>query len=173
MRKVAALATLSRRAYTPQMKEGLPSGTVLRYQKSMRSRTRSVRCASGMFNLVLMPVNSLVFQQIDVEHDNSDLSSKAVIRMFGVTEAGHSVLAYVKHFKPYFYIPAPAGFTREDCQPFQHFLSKEFFVESVELVHKKPLLGYRGDSAPLFIKISVPDPKLIPKARDKWPSFLP
>ena len=31
--------------------------------------------------------------------------------MYGVTEAGNSVMAHVHGFFPYFYTPAPAGFT--------------------------------------------------------------
>jgi DNA polymerase delta subunit 1 len=96
------------------------------------------------------------------------MQSKAVIRMFGVTEEGNSVLAYVNNFKPYFYIPAPPGFTQEDCQPLLNSLSSEISAESVSVVHKKPLLGYKGDIAPLFIKITFPDPKLIPRARDRF-----
>lgn len=33
-----------------------------------------------------------------------------VIRVYGVTEEGHSVFAHIHGFIPYFYIPAPAGF---------------------------------------------------------------
>lgn len=33
-----------------------------------------------------------------------------VIRVYGVTEQGHSVFAHIHGFVPYFYIPAPAGF---------------------------------------------------------------
>lgn len=36
-----------------------------------------------------------------------------VIRMYGVTEQGHSVFTHIHGFVPYFYIPAPAGFEVE------------------------------------------------------------
>lgn len=33
-----------------------------------------------------------------------------IIRLYGVTEEGHSVFAHIHGFVPYFYIPVPAGF---------------------------------------------------------------
>lgn len=33
-----------------------------------------------------------------------------VIRLYGVTEEGHSVFTYVHGFVPYFYIPCPPNF---------------------------------------------------------------
>lgn len=33
-----------------------------------------------------------------------------VIRLYGVTEEGHSVFAHIHGFVPYFYIPCPPGF---------------------------------------------------------------
>jgi len=80
------------------------------------------------------------FQQIDIEtasnHDGS-----IILRMFGVTavclsslvmyecqsltfqQDGHSVLANITDFKPYFYVPVPRGFTDADIQPFREYLS--------------------------------------------------
>lgn len=43
-----------------------------------------------------------------------------VIRMYGVTEEGHSVFTHVHGFVPYFYIPCPPNFevplgVKRDC----------------------------------------------------------
>lgn len=36
--------------------------------------------------------------------------------MFGVTADGHSVLAHVNGFLPYFWVPAPPGFQNAECK---------------------------------------------------------
>lgn len=46
-----------------------------------------------------------------------------VLRVFGVTEEGHSVLAHVRDFLPYFWVGAPRGFTNNDCKPFGIYLN--------------------------------------------------
>ena len=75
-----------------------------------------------------------VFQQIDVE--DSYEGGGVGIRMFGVTQVyttsfqlressssapfqeGHSVLAHVYDFAPYFLVPAPRGFQEGDISAF-------------------------------------------------------
>lgn len=42
-----------------------------------------------------------------------------IVRMFGVTDGGHSVLCHVHGFLPYFYVEAPAGFKKEHCRAFK------------------------------------------------------
>lgn len=61
-----------------------------------------------------------------------------VLRVFGVTDVrssprlsasltfsqeGHSVLAHVRDFLPYFWVAAPRGFTNADCTPLQAHLN--------------------------------------------------
>ena len=46
-----------------------------------------------------------------------------IVRMFGVTEAGHSILVHVHCFTPYFYVQAPNGFTEADCGAFRSALN--------------------------------------------------
>ncbi len=79
-----------------------------------------------------------VFQQIDIE-ENID-GNAPTLRMYGVTEVrqsllhhfyptlnpvqnGHSVLAHINDFLPYFYIPQPRGFQLEDIEPFMEHLN--------------------------------------------------
>tara|TARA_R110002050_G_scaffold168720_2_gene300136 strand:+ start:2240 stop:2689 length:450 start_codon:yes stop_codon:yes gene_type:complete len=59
---------------------------------------------------------SVIFQQLDAEYTMSDpvpgmpglkVGPVPVIRMFGCTAEGHSVLARIHSFLPYFYIPVP------------------------------------------------------------------
>ncbi len=42
-----------------------------------------------------------------------------IVRMYGVTQQGVSVLAHVHGFAPYFFVPAPQGFREEDCSKFR------------------------------------------------------
>lgn len=42
-----------------------------------------------------------------------------IVRMFGVTMDGHSVLCNVHGFLPYYYIPAPSNFQQSDCSLFR------------------------------------------------------
>ena len=55
----------------------------------------------------------LIFQQIEVEDylGNGPHGEQSLIRMFGITEEGHSVLCHVHGGYPYLYVPAPSGFT--------------------------------------------------------------
>jgi DNA polymerase delta subunit 1 len=77
---------------------------------------------------------------------------------------------HVTGFMPYFFVPAPRGFQESDLTPFEDYL--KIHIESswvkCELVKKRPLLVYRGEDWPLFIKITVNEPKSVPRARDKF-----
>lgn len=42
-----------------------------------------------------------------------------IIRMYGVTMDGHSVLAHVHGFHPHFYVKAPPNFNPQDCIDFK------------------------------------------------------
>ncbi|KDQ61581.1 hypothetical protein JAAARDRAFT_31037 [Jaapia argillacea MUCL 33604] len=115
----------------------------------------------------LSPLNekkdNLVFQQIDVE---DSYETGVTLRMFGVTESGHSVLAHVTDFLPYFYIAAPRGFGNDDVEPFLNHLDNQVNgVKKIEMMKKRSLWGYRGDDWVLFLKITVVDPKTLPKVR--------
>jgi DNA polymerase delta subunit 1 len=67
-----------------------------------------------------------VFQQLEVDYAMAkphpvyyptDLREVPVLRMFGVTEGGSSVAAFVHGFEPYFYAEAPTPtFSPDDCQ---------------------------------------------------------
>jgi DNA polymerase delta subunit 1 len=46
-----------------------------------------------------------------------------IVRMFGVTEEGYSILVHVHCFTPYFYVQAPPNFTEADCGLFRTALN--------------------------------------------------
>ncbi|KAF3939318.1 hypothetical protein ABW19_dt0202396 [Dactylella cylindrospora] len=110
----------------------------------------------------------LVFQQIDVEDGN--INGKSCVRLFGVTETGHSVLLHVTDFLHYLYIQAPVHFDQSHVQPYQQWLQQrvgqgEQAIASVQIVMRENLYGFQGNQKSPYIKISVTDPKHIPKLR--------
>ncbi|KAH0582948.1 DNA-directed DNA polymerase delta [Termitomyces sp. 'cryptogamus'] len=127
----------------------------------------------------LTPLNErtdkIVFQQIDVE-ESQEGGGPTKLRMFGVSETGHSVLAHITDFLPYFYIAVPRGFNREDVIPFRQELNNLAAgdpVVRIEYVEKRSLWGYRGDDWIPFLKITISDPRSLPKGlfSDAVPTF--
>ncbi|KAF8884972.1 DNA polymerase family B-domain-containing protein [Infundibulicybe gibba] len=112
--------------------------------------------------------HAIVFQQIDVDQ-TVDSEGAIILRMFGVTEAGHSVLANITDFLPYFYVALPRGFDEADLEPFRATLNNRVsgggIVERLEIVFKKSIWGYRGDDEVPFIKITVSYPRTLPRVR--------
>ncbi|KII85833.1 hypothetical protein PLICRDRAFT_144471 [Plicaturopsis crispa FD-325 SS-3] len=112
--------------------------------------------------------DSIIFQQIDVEDAYDNSNGVVTLRLYGVTEAGHSVLAHVTDFLPYFYVPVPRGFQVDDLDAFMENLNNHFdggIVRHVEMVKKRSLWGYRGDDWVGFIKITCGTPRNIPQVR--------
>ncbi|KAJ7089671.1 DNA polymerase family B-domain-containing protein [Mycena belliarum] len=110
--------------------------------------------------------DSIVFQQIDVE-DSYD-NGAPTLRMFGVTKEGYSVLAHIRGFLPYFYVAQPRGFREEDLGPFREHLNGLVAGDPVvdaKLVSKRSLWQYRGDDWIPFIKLTIADPRSLPKVR--------
>ncbi|KAJ6581215.1 DNA polymerase family B-domain-containing protein [Mycena capillaripes] len=110
--------------------------------------------------------DSIVFQQIDVEE--SEMYGQVALRMFGVTKDGHSVLANITGFLPYFYVAQPRGFREEDLEPFRQHLNGLVAgdpVVDVKLVSKRSLWQYRGDDWIPFIKLTIANPRSLPKIR--------
>ena len=82
-----------------------------------------------------------MFQQVDIEDSYDNSHAGARVRICGVTEVwsigqqvipshcllfvqkGHSVMASVTDFMPYFYVPAPRGFRSEDIDSFVNELN--------------------------------------------------
>ncbi|KAF9447509.1 hypothetical protein P691DRAFT_776079 [Macrolepiota fuliginosa MF-IS2] len=111
--------------------------------------------------------HAIVFQQIDVE-EGVDGNGHFAIRMYGVTQAGHSVMTVITDFLPYFYIGLPRGFQDDDMDSFKEYLNKIAGgnpVRHVEKVSKRTLWGYRGDDWIPFLKLTISDPKSLPKVR--------
>jgi hypothetical protein len=59
----------------------------------------------------ISPLNlleDLYVMQIDISYyTQNDPESFSVLRMYGITQEGASVLCHIKKFRPYFYVPCP------------------------------------------------------------------
>ncbi|KDN38570.1 hypothetical protein K437DRAFT_259358 [Tilletiaria anomala UBC 951] len=114
--------------------------------------------------------DALVFQQIDIE-EFTQVNAPPAIRMYGVTQEGHAVLAHVKGFLPYFYIHAPKGFRSDTCDAFTNHLNTILGfrgVQKIEMCVKRSLMNYTGPESVAFIKITMSDTRSLPKLRGSF-----
>eukprot|EP00941_MAST-03F_sp_MAST-3F-sp1_P004067 g4067.t1 len=99
-----------------------------------------------------------------------------IIRIYGVTDLGNSVMAHVHGFTPYFYVQAPPGFREENCGEFRASLDAKVrerargaplpnYVLAVQIETKQTILGFHGNTMSKFLKIYVSLPNLVPTAR--------
>ncbi|WVR03623.1 hypothetical protein IAU60_000616 [Kwoniella sp. DSM 27419] len=111
--------------------------------------------------------DAIAFQQIELE-EATDPKHGPTLRLFGVSKNGNSVLAHVHGFKPYFYVAAPQGFLNKDLEPLKDKINSTILtlgpcVTNCAIFNRRSLWGYRGDEQVPFIKITVSDPKNLPK----------
>ncbi|RFU27182.1 hypothetical protein B7463_g9157, partial [Scytalidium lignicola] len=124
------------------------------------------RPSLGSFNA---QTDSLIFQQIDVEEGTLH-GGKTTVRLFGVSEAGNSVLLHVCGFLHYIYVPAPVGFVQKDCEGFKAYLEAQIAqhqpcIHSVQIVIRENLYGFVGNQQHPYLKVTVTDPKFINRVR--------
>ncbi|KAG0143234.1 hypothetical protein CROQUDRAFT_673057 [Cronartium quercuum f. sp. fusiforme G11] len=115
--------------------------------------------------------HAIIFQQIDIDEQSSNNTPQ--LRIFGVTEQGHSVLAHVRDFLPYFWVPAPKDWQNSDCKEFAVSLNSALSmgakpVHSVTVAHKLSLWGYTGDTKSPFLKISLYDYKHLNRVKSAF-----
>ncbi|OTF71242.1 hypothetical protein BLA29_008581, partial [Euroglyphus maynei] len=97
-----------------------------------------------------------------------------IMRMFGVTSDGVSVMTHIHGFAPYFYVLAPINFDSKLCKQLLERLNKLILGElrnnsenisdavlSIDLVEKQSLYGYQKLDKTRFIKITLCLPRLI------------
>ncbi|KAF7178532.1 hypothetical protein CNMCM7691_007231 [Aspergillus felis] len=113
--------------------------------------------------------DNICFQQIDAE-EGTITGGKTAVRLFGVTEAGQSVLLHVTGFQHYLYIAAPVNFTKEDCDPYRAFLESKLgqfqpVIQSVQITMRENIYGFQGNQKSYYLKITVTEPKFISKVR--------
>ncbi|KAK6005069.1 hypothetical protein QM012_007848 [Aureobasidium pullulans] len=113
--------------------------------------------------------DNLCFQQIEAEEGTLH-GGKTCVKLFGVTETGHSVLLHVTDFMHYLYVAAPSSFQQSDCEPFKAYLETHLAqhqpaIYSVQMVLRENLYGFQGNVKSPYLKVTVTDPKYINKLR--------
>ena len=113
--------------------------------------------------------DSLTFQQIEAEEGTLH-GGRATVKLFGVTEDGHSVMLHVTDFKHYLYVAAPVSFHPKDCEAFKVYLETQLALSqpaiySCQVVLRENMYRFQGNTQSPFIKITVTDPKFIPSVR--------
>lgn len=107
----------------------------------------------------------LYFQVIDWYHfdyNNEETDEhKYLVKMFGVTEHGHSICANIVDFEPYFYISCPtkSSFTFSEIDFLNDFIVKKLpqnFKNNVSLtkIKKKSIWGFTNNAYKEYIKVS-------------------
>lgn len=141
------------------------------------------RPASAVANCLAEDV--LLFQQIEIDFymqagttlaDSHATVSVPVVRLFGVTRNGCSILLHVHGFYPYLFVPAPwRDFTATDRLHFATVLEErlqreergpaakraERFVHEVELVHRQSVYGYSPELSQPFLRITLFNPNVV------------
>ncbi|KAI4209263.1 MAG: hypothetical protein LQ351_007803 [Letrouitia transgressa] len=113
--------------------------------------------------------DSLCFQQIEAEEGTLH-GGRTSIKLFGVTETGHSVLLHVTDFLHYLYVAAPISFAKTDCEGFRSYLDSRLAqhhpaIYSVQMMLRENLFGFQGNQKSPYLKITVTDPKYINRLR--------
>lgn len=110
--------------------------------------------------------DDLVLMQMDVDTPMSQgAASPAVIHLFGLTEAGNSVLLRVHNFYHYFYVPATSGVSPDELQKELNKKLGERAIRSVSVVTKRSIMYYIPEDPEIkFFKITVTNPKIVREA---------
>ncbi|XP_052407697.1 DNA polymerase delta catalytic subunit isoform X2 [Carassius gibelio] len=131
--------------------------------------------------------DTLIFQQIDLDYylgsavagmPGQVQGKVPIVRMFGVTDSGNSVCCHVHGFAPYFYVPAPHGFTNAHLAEFQRELNSAVLkdmrsnkdniavtVLAVDITKKESMYHYHGNKPLDFLRITMAMPRLIAPAK--------
>ncbi|KAF9172191.1 DNA-directed DNA polymerase delta [Mortierella sp. AD010] len=120
-------------------------------------------------NKINPSTDTIVFQQIEADEYIHSGTQTPVVRFYGITETGNSVICHVTGFLPYFYVPAPVGFKIENIPAFKTALEtaieKGNSIVKIEWKLKESIFGYHGGEKSPFLKITLKDPKNIAAAK--------
>ncbi|KAF7551548.1 hypothetical protein G7046_g7693 [Stylonectria norvegica] len=113
--------------------------------------------------------DSLCFQSIEAEEGTLH-GGRATVKLFGVSEAGNSVMLHVTDFRHYLYVAAPVAFQPQDCSAFKAYLETQIAqhqpaIHSVALAMRESIYGFQGNTQNPYLKITVTDPKFINRVR--------
>eukprot|EP00762_Andalucia_godoyi_P003127 ANDGO_01026.mRNA.1 DNA polymerase delta catalytic subunit len=100
-----------------------------------------------------------------------------IVRMFGITKTGMSVLAHIYGFEPYFYIESPQGFSDSEMATLVRILNNYLMkkdskndpdnlpVLRVEAESKQSIMYYRFGAQHTFLRITTSLPKFVPECK--------
>ncbi|KAM4056130.1 DNA polymerase family B domain-containing protein [Hirsutella rhossiliensis] len=113
--------------------------------------------------------DSLCFQSIDAEEGTLH-GGRATVKLFGVSEQGHSIMLHVTDFKHYLYVPAPPLFKPQDTAAFKAYLETQIAqhqpaIHSITMSPRENMYGFNGNKQSHFLKITVNDPRFISRVR--------
>ncbi|KAF2723727.1 DNA polymerase delta catalytic subunit [Polychaeton citri CBS 116435] len=113
--------------------------------------------------------DDVTFQAIDFEEGTLH-GGRTTVKLYGVTDDGHSVLLHVTDFHHYLYVAAPVSFTKNDCESFKAYLETVLAqhqpaISSVQMVLRENLFGFQGNQKSPYLKITVTDPRFISRLR--------
>ncbi|KIX08561.1 uncharacterized protein Z518_03217 [Rhinocladiella mackenziei CBS 650.93] len=113
--------------------------------------------------------DALRFQQIEIEEGTLH-GGRVTLKMFGVSETGHSILLHVTDFLHYLYVAAPVSFQRQDVEGYKAYLETQLAqhqpaVHSVQMMLRENLFGFQGNQKSPYLKITVTDPKFMNRLR--------
>lgn len=112
-------------------------------------------------------IEDITFQQLDAEE--AVYNNASAIRLFGVTEEGHTVFCYVTGFLHYFYVPLPKGFNNSDLPAFTKYMKETYEgLDHVEIAFKESIWGYSGNTKLPFLKIVLANAKNAGKIRSAF-----
>jgi DNA polymerase elongation subunit (family B) len=116
------------------------------------------------FSVSLDESKNACFQVIDWYHfdySNENNQSKYMIKMFGVTEKGHSICANVTDFQPHFYVSSKVKpkFSQTEIDELEEYLVRKLphnFKESITVsqVKRKSIWGFTNGTYQQYIKLS-------------------
>ncbi|XP_013418997.1 DNA polymerase delta catalytic subunit [Lingula anatina] len=131
--------------------------------------------------------DTIIFQQLDLDHytgthfpgmPGSTKGPVPIVRMYGITMEGNSVMAHIHGFAPYFFVPAPDGFKISHAEDFRQALNEAVVkdmrsnkdnvvdaVLAVELATKENIYGFHTNGKRDFLKITVALQRLIAPAK--------
>lgn len=96
-----------------------------------------------------------------------------VVRIYGTTNEGNSVLVHSYNFEPYLWMEAPSGWIPQYAQSFQQTLNQALAgstrldntIVRIDTHQKMSLKDYRGGVKTDFLRVVVQMPQHVPKVR--------
>lgn len=130
----------------------------------------------GWFN------KDLIFQVVEIDQERGaprpgmpghSTGEVTIIRLYGVTTDGHSVMVHAHGFVPYIWVKAPNGFNLAHCEPFKKHANRILesltkgvdAISSVEIHQRHSIQDYQFGKLVDFLKIVIQQPLYVPKVR--------